>query len=220
MVSLPRFKTMALVGLLAAASFGASAQVYRIIGPDGKVTFSDRPPPDAKAGAGAGSGGAAAPAAGGSSLGALPFELRGVASKYPVTLYTGNDCGPCGAGRSFLQSRGIPYTERTVTTADDAEALKRLAGAARLPFLTIGGQQLRGFSDAEWGSFLDAAGYPKTSQLPSGYRHPAPAPLVAMQEKPKSTAANTGAQQQQPEAPAAAAAPTDPAPANPAGIRF
>ena len=27
----------------------ASAQVYRIVGPDGKVTFSDRPPVDAKA---------------------------------------------------------------------------------------------------------------------------------------------------------------------------
>jgi glutaredoxin len=219
---------MALLGLLAAASFGAAAQVYRIVGPDGKVTFSDRPPPDAKADA-AGGGGSAAPAGGGGSpLSALPFDLRNTASKYPVTLYTGPDCGPCGTGRSFLQGRGIPFTERTVTSDEDVEALKRLAGAARLPFLTIGGQQLRGFSDAEWGSFLDAAGYPKTSQLPAGYRQAAPAPLVAATER-KDPAAGAAAggqaqagqpQRRQPPAAAAAAAPSEAPPPNPAGIRF
>nr|WP_255440859.1 glutaredoxin domain-containing protein [Caenimonas sedimenti] len=213
----------ALVGLLAAASFGAGAQqVYRIIGPDGKVTFSDKPPPAATAKAGTAPGGSATASAGGggSGLGALPFELRNVATKYPVTLYTGPECGPCVAGRGFLDSRGIPYTERTVSTADDIDALKRLAGAARLPFLTIGSQQLRGFSDAEWSSFLDAAGYPKSSQLPSGFRRPAAAPLVAVQAPPQPTAAAAGqAAQNEPAAAATTAAPADP-PANPSGIRF
>jgi glutaredoxin len=224
MVSRPRFAMAALVGLLAAASFGVGAQqVYRIIGPDGKVTFSDRPPPDATAKAATPAGAAPAAGGGGSGLGALPFDLRTVAAKYPVTLYTGPDCGPCGAGRSFLEGRGIPYTERTVSTADDIEALKRLAGQARLPFLTIGGQQMRGFSDAEWGTFLDAAGYPKTSQLPSGYRNPTAAPLVAVQAPPArpegGAAAAGGANQNRPPA-AAAAAPAEPPPANPSGIRF
>jgi hypothetical protein len=48
-------------------------QVYRIVGPDGKVTFSDQPPPAGHPGkvsaANTGGGGAAATAG-------LPFELR------------------------------------------------------------------------------------------------------------------------------------------------
>ena len=42
----------AVAGLLlaAACSFSAQAQqIFRIVGPDGKVTFSDRPPEDPKA---------------------------------------------------------------------------------------------------------------------------------------------------------------------------
>jgi glutaredoxin len=225
MVSITRFAMASLVGLLAAASFGAAAQqVFRIVGPDGKVTFSDRPPPDATAKA-TSAGGAAPSAAGGSGLGGLPFELRTSATKYPVTLYTGPDCGPCGSGRNFLESRGIPFTERTVSTDEDVEALKRLAGAARLPSLTIGAQQLRGFSDAEWGTFLDAAGYPKTSQLPSGFRNPPAAPLVATQTPPARTEAAAGQgtpppQRRQPPAAAAAAPAETPPPPNPSGIRF
>ena len=194
-------------------------QVYRIAGPDGKVTFSDRPPPASASGArvsegNAGGGGAAAPAG-------LPFELRQVALKYPVVLYTGDNCAPCGAGRSLLTSRGIPFSEKTVTTAADMQALQRLIGEASLPLLTIGSQQLKGFSDAEWTQFLNAAGYPKSSVLLSGYRMPAPGPLVTVAPLPASPVSGEG------NAPRAAmktpAARTTQAPAdsgNPAGIKF
>ena len=210
------FQRFAAIGLLGLAACGLSAHaqaVYRIVGPDGRVTFSDRPPPDAgnRAQPGGASGaGSAAPGA------ALPFELRNVASRYPVTLYTGANCAPCGNGRSFLVSRGIPHTERTVTSAEDIEALQRVSGGGSLPFLTIGGQQLRGFSEVEWGQFLDAAGYPKTSQLPGGYRNPPPAPLVAVQRQQAPAEAPAAP----PQAEAPAPAPVAPPPPNPAGIRF
>jgi glutaredoxin len=172
-----------LIGFAALTLFAASVnaqQVFRIVGPDGKVTFSDKPPVEANAkpapvvplGAG---GGAAANGAG------LPFELRQVTSKYPVTLYTGNNCGPCGAGRAYLSSRGVPFTEKTITTPEDAQALQRLTGDTSIPMLTVGGQQIKGYSDSEWGQFLDAAGYPARSTLPAAYRNPAAAPLVAVQ---------------------------------------
>lgn len=166
--------------LLVLGGHAAQAQtLYRSVGPDGKVTFSDTPPPSAAANAKA--KGSAAPAGPVSPGSALPYELQQIASRYPVTLYTGDNCGPCASGRNLLRARGVPFTERTVNTADDIAALQRLSGDAGLPFLTIGGQQIPGFSDAEWSQYLDAAGYPKTSQLPSSYR-PAPAtPLVAVQ---------------------------------------
>lgn len=213
----PLFAPLLASLLMTLAGAGAQAQgVYRIVGPDGKVTFSDRPPADAPAQAARTTGTAPAPASGA----ALPYELRQIATRFPVTIYTGNDCAPCVGLRNALTARGVPFTERTVSTNEDVAALQRLSGSASLPFGSIGGQQLLGFSDAEWTQYLDAAGYPKQSQLPANYQQPAATPLVAVKsaatapaaEKPKTAA---------PVRPAPAARPIDgPTPSNPAGIRF
>jgi glutaredoxin len=197
------------------APLAQAQQVYRIVGPDGKVTFSDQPPPAASTAKVSAANGK--PAAGVVTAN-LPFELKQVASKYPVTLYSGDNCVPCGAGRSLLTSRGIPFTERTVTTAEDAQALQRLSGDSSLPFMTIGSQQLKGFSDAEWTQFLNAAGYPISSVLPTSYRAPAPTALVTIAaapetSKPAASAGNATAPAVRPVRPAAQ-------PDNPSGIRF
>lgn len=183
----------AVLAMGALSSMGAQAQqVYRIVGPDGKVTFSDRAPdnqaqPQAPANSGARN----------AAAGNLPYELAQVAGRYPVTLYTGKDCTPCDSARNLLSNRGVPFTERTINSNEDIGALKRLSGDTSLPLVTIGGQQLAGFSDSEWTQYLDAAGYPKQSQLPATYRRPAASPLVGVVDK----------------APAAEAAPAAPAPA-------
>lgn len=208
--------------------------VYRVVGPDGRVTFSDRPPDGGQqdvANSAYGSRGTTNPP--------LPLELRGVASRFPVTLYSAANCSPCAAARGLLTQRGIPFTERTVNTADDQAALLKLSGGdATLPFGTIGKQQLKGYSSAEWAQYLDAAGYPPQSQLPRGYRNPDPAPLVKPEPKPAATAASAaGNATEAPDsaraqraaaraaaASAAAARPPAPPPidpkSNPAGIRF
>lgn len=198
--------------------------VYRIVGPDGRVTFSDVPPPKAPASA------TAKPGAAGGAAAALPFTLQQVASRYPVTLYSGENCGPCDSGRAYLRGRGIPFTERTVKSNEDVQALQRLAGDASLPLLTVGSQQLKGYSDVEWSQYLDAAGYPKTSQLPRGYEAPAPSPLVAVERPAPAQAARPAAAEPEvkidavntrarPASPATSAA-LPPNSGNPAGIRF
>ncbi len=194
----------------------SAQQVFRIVGPDGKVTFSDQPPPP---GSNTRASAANTGSSSGTSAAALPFELRQVVSKFPVTLYTANACGACDAGRAMLTNRGIPFTERTIGTPEDTQALQRLAGDASLPFLTIGGQQIKGYADVEWTQFLDAAGYPKSSILPAGYRRAAATPLVTVSAPPAAAPAAAPA-----ETPATVARPAQrPAPApneNPAGIQF
>ncbi len=203
--------------LMAVVSVNAQAQsVYRIVGPDGKVTFSDRPPADASAQPARTTN--AGPAA---ANAALPLELRQVTTRFPVTLYTGSDCAPCNSARNLLTSRGVPFTERTVSTNEDIAALQRLSGNSSLPFGTIGGQQLAGFSDTEWTQYLDAAGYPKQSQLPATYRALAPTPLVAIKAAVPASAASApparaAAERTRPPVPVN----EGPTPSNPAGIRF
>lgn len=213
---------------LAACATGAllatatqAQQVHRIVGPDGKVTFSDRAPEDKKAQStvlSTASGGAA-------SNPALPSELRQIASRFPVTLYTGESCSPCQQARQLLVQRGVPFTERSVNTNDDLDALRRLSGESALPFGTIGRQQLKGFSDAEWTQYLDAAGYPAQSRLPRGYTQPAATPLAptkapaasAPDAPQEAASAPTGRLRRQAPPPPPPGGPT---PSNPAGIRF
>ncbi len=199
---------VAAVMLLGAGLCSAQA-VYRSVGPDGRVTFSDRPPSTgAHAATTASRSGIPAPASA-----VLPYELRQTATRFPVTLYTGPDCGPCDSARQLLTARGVPFNERTVQSNEDIEALRRLTGDNSLPVATIGGQRLQGFAPGEWTQYLDSAGYPRSSQLPSGYRPPPAQPLVAVRTAEPAEAAA-------PRAAAPPAAAPAPAPANPAGIVF
>ncbi len=196
-----------------------SQGVYRTVGPDGKVTFSDQLPPDAQRTTQVGAAGTGSA----DTRPNLPFELQQLVAKYPVTLYSAQSCGPCDSGRSVLAARGIPYTEKTVTTNEDIAAFGRISTENALPLLVIGGQQVKGFSATEWGQYLDAAGYPKTSVLPPGYRQPGAQALVPLK---------TPAQVPQPPPNTTANAPTPPAKPvrkpppptvnanNPAGIKF
>ncbi len=201
---------IALATLLALAVPQVLAQtVFRIVGPDGRVTFSDKPPAPTDKGTKLDASNLTSAAAGAD----LPFELRKIVNRYPVTLYSGNACDPCNNGRALLTGRGIPFTERTVTTAKDGELLQKLSGETTLPFLTIGGQRIKGFQPNDWREFLDAAGYPQTSILPASYRNPQPTPLApASKPAPDNT----------PEPTYTAPPPMEPnnGPGNPAGIRF
>lgn len=209
--------SVALGLVIGLAALPALAQgIYRIVGPDGRVTYSDQPPPaqvDARP------VGSATTSTAASANAQLPFALRQVINRYPVTLYTSNDCAPCNSGRIWLNNRGIPYAEKTINTAQDSEALKRLSGEMSLPFLTIGAQQIKGYSDAEWTQFMDAAGYPKQSALPASYRRPAPSPLVAVkaaEPAPNEPAAPAGNRRNTPNREVPVPTPTE----SPTGIRF
>ncbi len=181
--------------------------LYKVIGPDGKVSYTDRPPLGVEnkvqpVNARRGGSGVEAP---------LPYELRQVAQRYPVTMYSSKDCSPCNAGRQLLANRGIPFIEKSVTTPEDAEALQRLVGSRDVPALTIGSQTVLGLQRDDWASYLDAAGYPKESKLPPGFQQSAATPLAEPKPKPAPTAARARP------APAPAAEP--PAPSA-SGFRF
>lgn len=170
----PRLLRAALCTLAVLAAMPVSA-LYKVVGPDGKVTYTDRPP---------------APTAGRISpvnahTGAtepgmvLPLELRQAAGRFPVTLYAlPSGCEPCDEARTLLRKRGIPHVERQVLGTEDGDALQRLTGGRETPVLTIGGQQLKGLAPETWHNYLDLAGYPRESRLPPGYAFASPQPLT------------------------------------------
>ena len=181
--------------------------LYKVVGPDGKVTYTDQPAvsTDNKVQSLGNRGSVANDVA-------LPYEVRQAAQRYPVTLYGASDCPPCDAGRQLLRQRGIPFSEKLVTTADDNAALQRLTGGSSLPALTVGAQVVRGWQREDWMSYLDAAGYPKESRLPANFPQGKAEPLTEAKQATDAAAA--------PRRPAPAPA-AEPAPASPpSGIRF
>ena len=165
---------------LALALFALPGQAqFKVIGADGKVTYTDREP-SASEGKVVPLGKKATVTQSAAAEPELPFELRQATTKYPVTLYvTSTACEPCNSGRQMLKQRGIPFNEKLVVTAEDSEALERLSGAREAPTLS---HRLADRSAATLPrpgcAYLDAAGYPRESRLPSTYQYPAAAPVV------------------------------------------
>lgn len=206
----PRHRSTSLRALLLTAAClaaGPSFALYKVVGPDGKVTYTDRPPSAAEGRASPINTrtGAAEPAS------ALPAELRQVVARYPVTLYTlANGCEPCAEARELLRKRGIPFSERQVVTSEDSEAFQKLTGGRDAPVLAIGAQQIKGLEPQTWNGYLDSAGYPRESKLPPGYAFASPQPLTERQAAAQRPAA----------APAAPAPAPEPAAPAPGSIRF
>lgn len=199
--------------VLAAWPLAASAQ-YKVVNPDGSISYTDRPPITTDAKITPMKRGVAPASAAETDL---PFELRQTAARYPVTLYTATDCAPCDSGRQLLRARGVPYIERTINSEEDAQALDRLAGGRMVPALTIGAQALRGYSPTDWASYLDAAGYPRESRLPRGWKAPEPAPLVERLERAGPRVRNAAIE---PPPPLQPPVPEEEVPSNDSKIRF
>ena len=189
------------------------AAQYKVVGPDGKVTYTDRQPTSSD-GKITSLGLRGGPATTGDP--SLPIELRQAVSRYPVILYTTlGSCDPCESARQLLRQRGVPFSERQVQTPEDSDALERLSGGRDAPTLTIGGQTLRGLAPEVWGSYLDAAGYPRDSRLPANYQYAPATPIVERREANATRAPAARASQ-----PPADSAPATPPPPNPLNIKF
>ena len=171
-----RMRTTLLI-FLSLLALHAHAGTYRWVDADGRVNYGDRPPPGRAwlVRDDAGNSDPVQPPA----AGALPYAVSSAAKRYPVRLYTTRDCPACDAARTQLIQRGIPFVERTLRSEADAAAFKRLGFAdLRVPALSVGSQTAQGYAAGDWNQLLDAAGYPKSSMLPRGWRPAAAQPLV------------------------------------------
>ena len=159
--------------ILSVICLAAHAQVYKWVDADGKVTYSDVPPPKSAVKVEAKSFSDSA-----ASNVQLPFELAEAVKNMPVTLYTTSKCPPCDEGRSFLKQSHIPFSEKTVTTEADFQKLSSITDGNQFPLLTVGRTKLKGYLYSDWHSTLSQAGYPDTNMLPSDYQYPAPQPAA------------------------------------------
>lgn len=147
---------LALLATLLAGAPAAAQNAYRWVDQQGRVQYSDQPPPQAikkfEERNVQPNRGNAQP----------PFLTRKAAASFPVTLYTGKDCGkPCEDGRALLQKRGVPFTETSLENAEQVDAFKtRFGKEPFVPTLVVGKKSESGLAEPLWNGLLDEAGYP------------------------------------------------------------
>jgi glutaredoxin len=155
-------KTSVAISLLAVAlalpALSNAQQVYRWVDANGRVQYSDEPPPP-------GTKNVQEKNVGGNSIqnNDLSLVAQDAQKKNPVTMYV-SECGDsCDAAKAYLNKRGIPHT--MVDPSRSLELNKKFkeeTGGAVVPVLKVGEKRLSGWSESSWASALDAAGYPKT----------------------------------------------------------
>jgi glutaredoxin len=147
-------KIIALCALLACIPASAQ-QVYRWVGPDGRVQYSDKPPPGVKA----------SPVesrinsySGTPVVSGAPPAAR--AARQPeVRMYATDWCGYCKQARQYFARNGIRYTELDVEKSDAARAEYQRLGARGVPVILVGEQRMNGYSEDRLAAMLKAAGY-------------------------------------------------------------
>ena len=190
---------LALVSLLATTT--ALAQQFRWIDRDGRVQFTDAPPPAWAKDVRRTNVTTAKPAAP-----QVPFEVARLQKDFPVTLYTSPNCKDgCDIARGALNKRGVPFKEMQVWNPETNEELKKASGAVEVPTLLVGRSVQRGFEQGAFDALLDSAGYPRAGLLPARQQKAPGAPDGYVAEG----GATSPAQPQQPPAAQQKAGPYD-----------
>ena len=146
-----------LLALLLASINAQAGGLYRWTDAAGQVHYGDAPPPGA-----AGVEQKSFDQAPAADDAGLPYETRLAHKNFPVTLYTAENCGePCKQASEFLSHRGIPFTEKKLSTQEELDELKKRSGSDTVPVLAVGRDFLKGFLAASWDAALNDAGYPK-----------------------------------------------------------
>lgn len=140
----------------ALASQLAGAQPYKWVDAQGRTHYGDRPPAEAKARpvTAAINTYAGAPALNAAGTPAAKAGLR-----ESMVIYTTPTCGYCRAAKAHMGRRGIPYTERDVTTSESYEREFRQKGGRGVPLIVAGSRTLSGYSAESLEELLKVSGY-------------------------------------------------------------
>lgn len=185
-----RMSRRAMLALLAICASGTVLaqlqQVYRYVDQEGRVVYSDKPPP-------ANARDAQAKRIGKNTIETsnLSYTAARAQERFPVTLYTFG-CGTvCDTAEGLLNKRGVPHAVVDVGAGDGADKLKRLTGGLDAPALQVGDQFTTGYNETRWQSMLTDAGYPETPPPRTApvARAPAPSPATPSATPQAATAA-------------------------------
>lgn len=140
--------------LLLALAFCAQpvqAEIYKVIGADGKVSYTDKDPQSATAKT--------------EKLKIQTYAGAPSVSSYngsvrKVTMLSAQWCGVCRQARAYMVSRKITFEEWDIDQSEFARSKMREVGAKGVPVILVGKQKMVGFSPEGLDDMLQKAGVP------------------------------------------------------------
>ena len=153
-------KGVILAAALALWALPSPAQIHKWVDADGKVHFSDKPPPDS---------------AKKSELVKVPVQSFGgppvferkpdvsksakvdAAAQSQLVMYATSWCGYCRKARAHLASKGVAYREVDIEASAANNQEFKAYGGRGVPFFVKGGRTMRGFSAEGLDRFLAQA---------------------------------------------------------------
>jgi glutaredoxin len=126
--------------------------LYKSVGPDGKIVYSDHPPAEGrvlKTMRFENLPTSALPAAATEQLRRQKAQST-AAAPGGIVLYTAAWCGYCKKAKAYLASKGIDYQEFDIDTEQGMISYAQAGGGKGIPLLLYGGQRIQGFSTAAY----------------------------------------------------------------------
>lgn len=110
------------------------ADVYKWTDAQGRIQYSDTPPPAAKA----------------SQLKLQTYTgpaqvSKAIGADSGVTLYTTEWCGVCKRAKAFMKQNGVPFREWDVEKTEYGAIKFRQLGGSGVPLITVGSEKMMGF---------------------------------------------------------------------------
>lgn len=134
--------------ILALGTSQALADIYKVVGPDGKITYTDKEPQA--------SGGKSEKLniqtySGAPSVSNLANPVK------RVTILSAQWCGVCTKAKNYMKGRNIAFEEWDIDKSDFARAKMNELGAKGVPVILVGNQKMVGFSESRLDSMLKKA---------------------------------------------------------------
>lgn len=136
-VTMSKLRIFLLLSFFAFTVQHAQAEVYKIIGADGKVSYTDKEPESASAKT--------------EKLKIQTYSGAPTVSTYngsvrKVTILSAQWCGVCRKAKAYMNSKKIAFEEWDIDQSDFARAKMKELGASGVPVILVGKQKMVGFS--------------------------------------------------------------------------
>ena len=146
--------------LLVATTAAQAETLYKVVGPNGNITYTDRPPADGKSTTTlqfADAPSSPLPASVLKYQAELRLSMQGRLAQAKkadsigtTTLFSATWCGYCTRAKAYLSAKGIRYQEVDIDTAEGGRAYFEAGGTRGVPLLLTDNQRVQGFSEATY----------------------------------------------------------------------
>ncbi len=136
----------------------ANAQMYKWVGNDGRIFYSDRPPPDRNAETiefSSKTSKASVTKTNIDNTVGQSTSLKKAALK-EVVMYSASWCGVCKKAKAYFESEGIPFKEYDIETSRKGRKDYKELNGTGVPIIMVNNERMNGFSQGRFDEMYES----------------------------------------------------------------